>query len=126
MMALIIPWLLALLVILAVVSLISKKWKVALLLAGVILLLNWLYECIPIRLWRLSDSGSGVKIICFNIDGATGDVFEKAHNVREILKKYSPDIVFIAEFNEWAPNTMDSLLSRDYKYTTSLLSLKII
>jgi len=118
MLALIIPWLLSLLIILVVVCLISKKWKVALLMAGVILLLNWWYECIPLRLWSLSDSGIGVKIICFNIDGATGDAFEKAHNVREILKKYSPDIVFIAEFNEWTPDTMDSLLCRDYKYTT--------
>ena len=84
MLALIIPWLLALLVIVAIVCLIRKKWKVVLLMVGVTLLTKWWYECIPLRLWSLSDSGSVVKIICFNIDGATGDAFEKAHNVREI------------------------------------------
>lgn len=118
MQALIIPWILVILILATIVCLIWKKWKIVFLLFGLLLAFNWWGKCIPFRLYNVSSVARSVKIISFNIDGATGDSIYKAQAVRSMLKQYSPDIVFLVEFNEWAPYTIDSLLREDYKYTT--------
>ena len=56
--------------------------------------------------------------MCFNIDSSSGDNIEKAKNIKELIKKFSPNIVFIAEFNEQFPKPLHSALKDDFLYTT--------
>jgi hypothetical protein len=112
------PWLLCLLSINVIIFLLNKKWVVALLLVVVALTLNTWSECIPYSLSKLSGASNCVKIISFNIDGSTGDTLIKAQNVRNFLYPYSADIVFVAEFNEQYPHSLDSLLHIEYAYST--------
>lgn len=118
MLALTIPWIIVLLILVAIVCLIKKKWAVTLLLGVVALTLNTWSECIPYSLSKLSGASNCVKIISFNIDGSTGDTLIKAQNVRNFLYPYSADIVFVAEFNEQYPHSLDSLLHIEYAYST--------
>ncbi len=119
MIALFIPWLLLLVLFVVIVLLIKKKWRASLLLAAIIIIVNWWGECIPFRLFVGDiNKAAKLKIICFNIDGSSGDNLQKSKDVRAIIKHYSPDIVFIAEFNEEYPKPLDSLLSEDFVYTT--------
>ena len=120
MFALFIPWLLLILLFVFIILLLKKKWRVPLLLAAIIIVVNWWGECFPIRLGSKVDidKTDKLKIICFNIDGSSGENLEKSKSVRDFIKYYSPDIVFIAEFNELFPKPLDSLLTEDFAYTT--------
>lgn len=120
MLALFIPWFLLFVLFVVIVLLIRKKWKASIILFVVMLALNWWYKCIPFRLYGLDDTNdsSRLKIMCFNIDGSSGDVIEKAKNIKELIKKLSPNIVFIAEFNEQFPKPLHSALKDDFAYTT--------
>lgn len=120
MLALFIPWFLLLVLFVVIVLLIRKKWKASIILFVVMLALNWWYKCIPFRLYGLDDTNdsSRLKIMCFNIDGSSGDVIEKAKNIKELIKKISPNIVFIAEFNEQFPKPLHSALKDGFLYTT--------
>ena len=120
MLALTIPWLLALLTIAAIVCMIKKKWKVALLLVGVTLALNWWCECIPYRLFRTQQSlcSKAISVMCFNINGSDYYTYENAEQVYLLIKKCNPDVVFISEFANNYSNCLDSLLKIDYQYTT--------
>lgn len=81
--------------------------------------LNRWSECIPLRLWRTTCTDRDkLRVICFNIDGSTGNIREKAIKVRDFLRRYPTDIVFIAEYNEQHPRILDSLLNEDFKYST--------
>ena len=62
MLALTIPWIIVLLIIVAIVCLIKKKWAVTLLLGVVALMLNTWSECIPYSLSKLSGASNCVKI----------------------------------------------------------------
>lgn len=121
MLALSAPWIILLLVIGTIFSFYKKKRILASLFLIIVLLLNWWCECIPYRLSYKSRNHGGdvLKVICFNIDGSTGNLKEKARDVRDFLRDYSPDIVFIAEYDDIHPNIMDSLLKENFKYTTN-------
>lgn len=120
MLALFIPWLLLLVLFVVIVLIIRKKWKASIILFVVMLALNWWYKCIPFRLYGLIDTNDPcrLKIMCFNIDSSSGDNIEKAKNIKELIKKFSPNIVFIAEFNEQFPKPLHSALKDDFLYTT--------
>ena len=120
MLALSVPWIILLLVIGTIFFFYKKKRILASLFFIITLLLNWCCECIPYRLsYKSGYYGEDVlKVICFNIDGSTGNLQEKARNVRNFLGDYSPDIVFIAEYDDIHPNIMDSLLRDDFEFST--------
>ena len=89
MLALFIPWFLLLEVFVVIVLLIRKKWKASIILFVVMLALNWWYKCIPFRLYGLNKTNDSyrLKILCFNIDGSSGDNIEKAKSIKELIKK---------------------------------------
>jgi len=120
MLALFIPWFLLLELFVVIVLLIRKKWKASIILFVVMLALNWWYKCIPFRLYGLNNTNDScrLKILCFNIDGSCGDIIEKAKSIKELINKLSPNIVFIAEFNEQFPKPLHSALKDNFAYTT--------
>ena len=121
MLALAIPWILVILTIAAIVCLIKKKWKVALLSVVLTLVLNWWGECIPQRLFRIQPSQCSVTIsvMCFNIGGSEFYTINDARQVYLLINKCNPDVVFISEFANKHSDFLDSLLKTDYRYTTS-------
>lgn len=121
MLALTIPWLLVLLTITAIVCLLKKKWKVALLLVGVALALNWWSECIPLRLCPLKTriESNSLKVMTFNINGANDDFSDRAEAICRIIKESAPDVIFVAEYPEQNPLLLDSMLRDVFPYRSS-------
>lgn len=120
MIALFIPWVLIALLLFVIALFFKRRWKVASLLFILVFIINYLYECFPLN-YQLSNTvseGKRLKIICFNFDGSTGDIKEKACKVDSFLLKYKPDIVFLAEFSERASKQQDSILRKGFPYTT--------
>lgn len=119
MFALIIPWAVILLLILAFLFLLKKKKTVSFFLVIVAIWINWQGKCIPFRFFYPKDKYEGkvIKVLSYNIDGTTGDVLEKSKALRSFLRQYSPDIVFIAEYDDFHPMVLDSLLKDDFKYS---------
>ena len=74
----------------------------------------------PLNLQRRKDLNREkcFKVISFNIDNSTGNTLIKAQDVRNFLHPYSADIVFVAEFNEQYPHSLDCLLHKEYTYLT--------
>ena len=114
-----IPWLLILLLLADLFFLLKKKWVIAALLFITAIVLNWWCVCIPFRLCAVSRSGKeALSLVSFNIDGSAGDPLEKAKVITSFLHKNPSDIAFVAEFNEQFPSSLDSLLNKEYEYTT--------
>jgi endonuclease/exonuclease/phosphatase (EEP) superfamily protein YafD len=82
--------------------------------------INWWAECIPFRLWLVSNNidGDVIKIMSFNIDGSTGEIHTKAPRIASLIESYSPDVVFITEFSEEDRLALDTLLAKKYIYST--------
>ena len=97
-----------------------KKWRLSLGLLIIALVVNWWGECVPIRLFDagIGNKREGLRVICYNIDGATGDPQDKASSIATFLHDHSADVVFIAEFNEQYPQSLDSSLSKEYGFST--------
>ena len=120
MFALIIPWAVLLLLVIALICA-KKRKSVSVILVIVAIGLNWLGECIPFRLFYpiVNKEGKVIKVLSYNIDGTSGDVLDKSDRVRSFLREYSPDIVFIAEYDDFHPTVLDSLLKDDFKYSNN-------
>jgi len=120
MLPLVIPWILTLLFVLALVLVLKKKWIYSLFVFLLMFILNNWSECLPLHLWNSKSTINGrcLRIISFNIDGSSGDLLEKGNEVLTIIRHHSPDIVFLAEFNEQYPHSLDSLLRCEFPYST--------
>ncbi len=120
MLVLLIPWLLIAMLFISVIFVLLKKWLVALILLFVCLGVNWYYECIPFRLWSISEKSEkkSLKLMTFNIDGANKDIIERAEEIIEIINDKDPDVIFLAEFYEDDLNVLDTLLSKTFSYST--------
>ena len=74
----------------------------------------------PLRLWNSTGLKSDVtiRVVSFNIDGSDGDVVSKSYLLIDMVKHYSPDILFVAEYPEQNVQAMDTLLSKVFPYST--------
>ena len=120
MLALAIPWLLIVLLLVNIVLLSKKRWWWSLFVFVCIIATNRRFECVPLRLWNSTDVESQVtlRVFSFNIDGSDGDVVRKSYQLMEMVKHYSPDILFIAEYPEQNVQAMDTLMSKIFPYST--------
>ena len=119
MLVLFIPWVLIVMMAIGLLCLVKKKWTYATILFVSIVLINRRGECIPLRLsYPQKTESVSLKVVSFNINGSTGDIRNKGYKIKEFLRRYSPDIVFIAEYNEQNPKLLDSLLNKEFKYST--------
>ena len=119
MLALSVPWLLTLLFIVTILLLFKKKWGIAIIFSLLIFTLNWWGECIPLRLYKKTPSyNKNLRVLSFNIEGTVGDYYKKESGILKLVRQHSPDIVFLAEYNEQYANSMDSLLRKEYAYST--------
>lgn len=124
MLALIIPWLLALLAIVSIVCLISKKWKAALFLILMTLALNWWSGCFCFG--NKTSCCGDFKILSFNIDGA--DVYNdnKTESIISIINKENPDVIFLTENFMPIRDTILERLHNMYPYDIRYMAHNII
>ena len=119
MLPLLFPWILLVLTVIAIILSFWKKWKVVVPLLVLVLILNWWAECIPFRLWPLNDRGGekDLTVMSFNIDGTKEDFCSKAPKLTQLIKKYAPDIIFVAEVGDANRPVLDSLMTEEYPYS---------
>lgn len=119
MLPLLLPWIVIALPIATFILLFCKKWRVAVLLIVLLVVVNWWSECIPFRLWPLCEkSGSrSIKVLTFNICSTKVDISKKAEKLVKIIVDNSPDIIYVAEINKHNKRLLDTLLINYFPYT---------
>ena len=118
MMALCCPWLFLVLVSVAIVLLLRKRYVVAGIVFVVALLLNWWSECFSVGAFvKKSPDKHYLKVMSWNIDGSGYDSL-KIYRIAEIIKKERPDVVFLAEDYRESAVLMNDLLTEIYPYST--------
>lgn len=119
MLALTIPLLLALLVILAIICLIRKKWKAASLLLVVTFALNWWSDCFCFG-FKHNYEGH-FKVLSINVNGSGGYNESKANSILELIKVENPDILFLTESFCPLGDSLYSRLQKGYLFSTRVL-----
>ena len=121
MLPLLFPWILVVLLIIAIILSFGKKWKLVAVLLVLAAILNWWAECIPLRFWQINENGNDrtIKVMSFNIDGTKEDFMIKAPQLARQIINYAPDIIFVAELCEKNKPYLDTLLLNDYPYINS-------
>lgn len=89
------PWLLLLLSLATIVFVIKRKWKVAVLFAAIVVMMNWWAGCFCLG---LKNGGSGdLKVISFNVNGV-GEYDEgKIKRVLSIIRDEALDVLYLTE-----------------------------
>ena len=120
MLPLLFPWILLVLIVIAIILSFWKKWKAVVPLIVLAFILNWWTECIPFRLWPFNevDGDKSIKVMGFNIDDSKGDFCTKAPKLAQLIIKYAPDIIFVSEISDANKPLLDSLMTKEYPYST--------
>ena len=120
MVALLIPWCLLLIVFVIIVFTCQKRWKWVYVSLVVLLYINWQYECFPLNMnITASEEGTNrLKVMSFNIGASPKDIAQKAPQLYETITDCNPDVIFLAEFCEEDRMALDTLLRRQYPYST--------
>lgn len=115
-----IPWLLLALVTSTIVLIFKRKWKAACLIMISILLLNFWYECIPLRFISTEneEKGQTIRAMSFNINGSSEDILTRLPEIIDFVTNNKPDVIFIAEYPELYYNKTDTLLKKYFRYST--------
>ena len=115
------PWIILICFIAAVIIGLKKHYWIAggFVITG--LLLNCLCECFAFSF--VSDkviySQSNINVMAWNIDGSQYDSL-KVSEIANVIHKHNPDVVFLSEdFNETGI-CLDSLLKKNYPYSSNL------
>lgn len=122
MLPLFVPWLLIILLLLEAYFLVRKRWLIAIIVLFVCITINWYYKCFALHFWcDDSISKCSISIMCYNIDGMNGEIREKAPRIFDQISRYNPDVVFITEYSEQDVLALDTLLRKQYPYSTDNL-----
>lgn len=115
------PWLLGLLLIMAVVAAVKRWWKTFGTLLLVLVLLNVWGEVISFGAFRVRRSPqrsySGLKVLAWNIHGGDGDTLRYKAIANKILAE-DADVVYVAECFMETSAIMDELLRERYPYSS--------
>ena len=119
MIALSVPWLLLVLLLTAIFILLKKRWVTGSVLLVIMVVLNLWAECIPFRVYSVKeDCDKCIKLLTFNIDGASDDFGNRVIGIADLIQSINPDVVFLAEYGEEDNHGLDSLLKDNYPFTT--------
>lgn len=115
------PWLLALLLIIAVVAAVKQWWKTVGVLALIILFLNAWGEVISFGTFSGGRSSQGadseLKVLAWNIHGGDRDTLRYKIIANTILAE-DADVVYVAECFMETSTIMDELLRERYPYSS--------
>ena len=116
------PWIILICFFAAVIIGLKKHYWIAggFVITG--LLLNWLCECFAFSF--VFDKGiygkSAVKVMAWNIDGSQYDSL-KVSEIADVIHKYNPDVIFISEDFDKTGIYLDSLLKKNYPYSSNMV-----
>lgn len=119
MLPLFVPWLLIILLLLVTYYLVRKRWIIAIIVLFACVAINWHYKCFALHICcDDSISKCSISIMCYNIEGMNGEIKEKAPKIFNQISRYNPDIVFITEYSEQDVLALDTLLKKQYPYSS--------
>ena len=120
MLALTYPWIIIVCLFVAIIVALKKYYWIAGGLVVVGFILNWLSECFAFSLISNNEmcGNRTVRVMAWNIDGSEYDSL-KVSEIANVIHKHNPDVVFLSEdFNETGIY-LDSLLKKNYPYSSN-------
>lgn len=114
------PWLLSLLLVVAVGFAVRRWWRTAGILVLTALLLNWWGHVVPINCLATQSSDAvqnRIKVLAWNIEAADYDSV-KIESLCKIILEQDADLVFLAEDFYACCNQIDARLKSRYPYTS--------
>ena len=121
MFALTYPWIIIVCFCAAIIVALKKHYGIAGGLVIVGFLLNWVSECFAFSLISNKEicEKRTVRVMAWNIDGSKFDSL-KVSEIASAIHKHNPDVIFLSEdFNETGI-CLDSLLKKNYPYSSNL------
>lgn len=119
------PFVITLLVMVAVLLLCFKKWKWALGIAVVALVLNCWSETFALNVFNLFSSDGRddgeLRVMTFNIHASEHDYGERYDRIARLIADSRSDVVLLNEMNTYYDDNddkFDSLMSLQYRYST--------
>lgn len=119
--ALSIPWLLLIIVALAIVSLALKRWKLSFSFLFFALICNWYCETIPVNVARSDDEDSeALTVMSFNcnIPPALRYDTNRRNELIKLIEDVSPDIFFLTENYVFWEDSLWIAIQDQYPYRT--------
>lgn len=114
-----IPWLLIAFLIASIVLLFFKRLQwLSLVLAIVVLLLNWKYEVVAFNISAYKENNGSLKVMTWNINGSSSTILDNINGICQKILQEDADEVFIAEDFYKCCDTLDALLKHVYPFTT--------
>lgn len=122
MIALTYPWIIGLLVVVALILAVRKRFVIGGICFLIALLLNWYCECFAFGVSWSSDTADGklIRVMSWNVNAATSTSKEELEGIAEVICAEDPDVVFIAELFLNASDTLTQIMVDRYPYTTYL------
>ena len=119
MLPLLTPFILSVLFLGAVLLCLLSEWQMSIILLVIALFINWRTKCIPLRLFSFSKGIRGriLRVMSFNVNSNFSGIIIRAKEVSSLIKRHSPDVVFITELNDQNRELMDEILMNDYPYS---------
>ena len=120
MIALSIPWVILLLLFIALLCALRRKFWYSALFVFSALVLNWYSECFALHFACCSDTTEEkvFRVMSWNVNAEPSTSKEDLEEIAEMICSEDPDVVFVAEPYLNASDTMTHLLSGRYPYTT--------
>lgn len=122
MIALIYPWMIVLLIVIALLLAVRKRFVIGGICFLIALLLNWYCECFAFHFTDSSDTTGGklIRVMSWNVNAETSTSKEELEGIAEVICAKDPDIVFVSELYLAASDTLTQILAERYPYTTYL------
>lgn len=117
---LILPWVECLLGVVLLISLLKRWWIFSVLLAIIVVLLNFygkLFSAGSIGLFLSEGSVKTVKVMTWNINGMVYES-KRVEGIAKVIKDEDPDFVLLSEIFAAISNTLHKRLEKDYPYTS--------
>ena len=115
---LITPWLVILLLVVGLVFLIFRKWKIGVVIGIISTCLNIFSKALPLNLFSKNDEGN-LKVMCYNIHSSSesfkGDT-AFVDSMAQMILRENPDVLTIEEYYVEYCGRFDSLLRKNYSY----------
>lgn len=119
MLPLLTPFILSVLFLGAVLLCLVSEWQTSILLLVIALVINWKTKCFTLRLFSFSKEirGRKLRVMSFNVNSNFSDNIIRAQETADLIKRDSPDVVFITELSDQNRALMDEILQKDYPYS---------
>ena len=122
MLALTYPWIITVCFFAVIIAVLKKHFWIAGGLVVVGFLLNCLFECFAFSLMSNNEmcGNRTVRVMAWNIDGSEYDSL-KVSKIADVIHKYNPDVVFLSEDFDKTGIYLDSLLKKNYPYSSNMV-----